>query len=130
MPSTKAKILNLSLVLTSLIGYLEWGEDKTAFLFQVEAVILSKLFQDPASIVHPFVLLPLAGQLLLLFTLFQKQPGKALTFSGLGGIGVLLLLMFAIGVMNLNVKIFASTLPFLVTGILTIRHHRKENVHV
>lgn len=69
----KAKILNLLLILTSLIGYLEWGKDASVFFFQAEAQILSKLFTDTQSVLHPLILLPLAGQLLLLITLFQKN---------------------------------------------------------
>jgi hypothetical protein len=123
----KGKILNLLLILTSLIGYLEWGKDNTAFLFQVEAGILSKIFTDPISVIHPFTILPLAGQLLLFFTLFQKEANKILTLTGMAGLGILLALMFFIGCISLNLKILASTIPFLVVGYLTIRNYRKIN---
>ena len=120
----KSKILNLGLLLTSLIGYLEWGSGNSAFLFQAELELLGKLFTDPASAVHPFTLLPLAGQLMLVFTLFQRQPGKWLTLTGLACIGILLVFMFAIGAMTLSWKILISTLPFLVVGVLVIQYHR------
>lgn len=122
----KHKILNLSLVLTSLIGYLEWGTDSKMFLFQGEMEILSKLFTDPTSVAHPFTLLPLFGQLLLLVTLVQKQPNKILTYTGLGCIGILLAFMFVIGLMSFNVKILLSAVPFLVTAVFTIRHLREK----
>jgi hypothetical protein len=121
----KSKILNILLVLTSLMGYLEWGKDNKQFLFQTEAEILSKLFNDPTSVIHPFTILPLAGQILLLITLLQKSPNKILTFIGIGGIGLLLGLMFVIGLISLNFKILCSTIPFLVLGFVTIRHHWK-----
>jgi hypothetical protein len=70
---------------------------------------------------HPFVLLPLVGQLLLIVTLFQRQPYKRLTWVGTGAIAVLLLFMFLIGVLSVNFKILFSTLPFLVVAMLTIR---------
>ena len=125
--TTISKIINFGLILTSLLGYLEWGEDQKMFLFQSEMDILAKLFTDPGSVIHPFILLPLIGQILLLITLFQKRPGKILTFLGLGGIAILLLLMFAIGLMSTNVKIVVSTIPFIVTAILAIQHHRRNN---
>jgi len=106
------------------MGYLEWGGDNKSFLFQAEGEIFSKLLTDPASAIHPFTMLPLAGQLLLLATLFQKRPGKKLTFIGIAGIGVLLVFMFVIGLMSLNYKIILSTAPFLIVGVVTIRHHR------
>lgn len=122
----KAKFLNLLLILTSLIGYLEWGKDNKSFLFQAETEVLAKLFSDPASVLHPFTLLPLFGQLILLFTLFQKEPGRLLTYIGLGCLGILLLLMFVIGLISMNFKILISTIPFLVTGVYVIIHFRKS----
>ena len=124
----KSKILNLGLIITSLLGYLEWGRDKKMFLFKGEMEILSKLFTDPMSVLHPLTLLPLFGQILLLATLFQKQPGKVLTLVGLGCIGTLLLLMFVVGILGANYKILVSTVPFLVVGFITILHHRKKKV--
>ena len=126
----KSKLLNLLLILTSLIGYLEWGKDYKLFLFQVEAEIISKLFINPVSVIHPFTILPLTGQLVLLVTLFQKKPNKVLTFIGIGGLGVLLGLMFVIGLIALKFKILFSTIPFLVIAFLTIRYYsrlRKPN---
>ena len=96
------------------------------FLFQAEMDIIDKLFTQPSSVIHPLILLPLFGQILLAITLFQKSPNKILTFLGLGGIGILLLVMFVVGLMSLNPKILLSTLPFLVTGALAIKHHRSN----
>lgn len=121
----KSKILNACLILTSLLGYLEWGTDQKMFLLQGEMEILTKLFDDPLSALHPFTVLPLFGQILLLITLFQSKPSKLLTYSGLGCLSILLLFMFFIGLISFNYKIVLSTIPFIVTGILTIRNLRK-----
>ncbi len=117
-------MLTILLILTSLIGYLEWGKDNHILLIEAEIEIITKFFNDPMSVMHPFVVLPFMGQLMLLFTVFQKKPNKILGFIGMGCIGLLLFFMFAIGIMNLNFKILLSTLPFLVTSILIIRQHR------
>jgi hypothetical protein len=122
----KGKILNFLLLVFSLLGYLEWGLDQKEFLFQAEAEILSKFATDPISVIHPFTILPLIGQLLLLFTLFQKKPSKRLTFIGMAGLGILLILMLVIGLISLNYKISLSTIPFLTVALLIIRHHRKH----
>jgi hypothetical protein len=122
----KKKVLNGCLILTSLLGYLEWGVDNRMFLFQAEIEVLTKLFKDPLSAAHPFTLLPLFGQLILLFTLFQKIPGRLLTFIGIGCLSVLLLFMFLIGVISFNYKILLSTVPFVVTAILTMIEIRKK----
>ncbi len=126
---TKTKILNILLIITSLFGYLEWGIDNKSFLFEGEYEVLSKLFKDPKSAAHPFTLIPLLGQILLLITLFQKKPDKMLTYAGIACLGILLGFMFCIGIVSLNFKILMSTLPFLTTVIYTILHFRKQKKH-
>jgi len=69
----KIKFLNGLLILTSLVGYLEWAGNNHLFLFQAEADIIKKLITDPKSVMHPFILLPIIGQVLLLITLFKKH---------------------------------------------------------
>lgn len=118
------KLLNLSLILASLIGYLEWGKGHSAFLFQAEAEVLAKGLADPAAAIHPFTLLPILGQMALLATLFQKDVGRAPTYFGIAGIGILLALMFVIGLITLNLRILSSTLPFLAMAVLTVRKHQ------
>ena len=98
------------------------------FLFRGEAEIVAKLFKDPMSVVHPFILLPLIGQILLVFTLFQRKPGKVLTFLGFGCLSLLLLFMFVIGILGLNFKTIVSTIPFLITGFLVIRYYRNQKI--
>lgn len=120
----KSKIYNFLLILSSLIGYLEWGKTNHSFLYQVEIEMLSKLMTDPRSIIHPLTILPLIGQILLLATLFQKKPNKTWTYIGIGCIGLLLVLMFLIGLISLNYKITLSTIPFIVFSILTIKQYR------
>lgn len=122
----KSKVLNLLLIISSLIGYLEWGKDQHSFLFEVEGDILKKLISNPSQIAHPFIILPLLGQLLLLITLFQKTTSKKLSYLGIASIGILYILMFAIGCLGLNFKILISTLPFLFLSVLSILHLRKR----
>lgn len=121
----KSKILNFLLIITSLLGYLEWGGGKHLFLFQAESEVFSKLFTDPLSVLHPLIVLPIAGHILLIVTLFQKVPSKIMTYISMGCLGILLIFMFLIGLFDLNAKIALSSLPYLVVSILTIRNYRK-----
>ena len=121
----KSKILNFLLIVTSLLGYLEWGGNNHSFLFQAEGEVLAKVFTDPISAIHPFTILPLVGQLILIITLFQKSPNKILTYIAIGGLGILLAFMLIIGLWGLNYKIIVSTIPFMVVSIFAIRHYRK-----
>ncbi len=125
----KKKIFNFLLIITSLIGYLEWGKNNHTFLFQSEVELLSKIFTNPYAAIHPFTILPLFGQLLLVITLFQRKPNKNLTYLSIGCLGILLGFMFLIGLISLKIKISISTIPFIVVSILTIRHTIKNEQH-
>ena len=123
----KSKTLNFLLIIFSLIGYLEWSGNQHIFLFEAEIEIFSKLFTRPISVLHPFIVLPIAAQFILLFTLFQKKTSKKLTYISIFCLGILLGFMLFIGIISLNYKIALSTIPFIVVSIVTMLHHRKFN---
>lgn len=122
----KSKILNFLLILSSLFGYLEWGGGNHMFLFTAEKEIVTKLCIDPKSVIHPFILFPLIGQVLLMITLFQKKPSKTLTYIGMSMLGVLLLFMLFAGILGFNLKIICSTLPFLLFAVIAFFYIRKK----
>ena len=122
----KGKIINALLLLSSLFGYLEWGKGTSAFLFQAEYEVLKIGFTHPQSVSHPFTLIPLLGQFLLLVSLFRKAPSKTLSYIGIGCIGVLLACMVFIGLFSMNMKIVISTLPFLITSGFAIKHYSRK----
>jgi len=128
MNKMKSKILNFLLILFSIFGYLEWSGKNHMFLFEAEIEILSKLFINPKSVIHPFIILPVISQFLLLFTLFQKTASTKLTYISIFGLDLLLGFMLFVGLVSLNYKIVISTIPFVLLSILTILHHRKQKV--
>ena len=125
MIGVKERILSLALIVTSMLGYLEWGQGNSMFLFKGEVEIFRRLFTDPLSVAHPLILLPLFGQILLLASLWPRVPRKWLTYVGIACLGLLLGLICFIGVITVNLKIFASTLPFILTAVYTIRNYRR-----
>lgn len=125
----KRKLLLLGLIITSLFGYLEWGANQHVFLIQAEATVFTRLTDDPGMLLHPFILLPLLGQLLLLINLFRKKPNKWLTYAGIACIGILLLFLFFIGILSRNLRILLSTVPFLsICGVTLYDHLRRKPV--
>lgn len=122
-----SKVLNILLILSSLCGYLAWGGNQHIFLYKAEVEILSKLLTNPTSVLHPFTILPMLSQLLLLITLFQKSPSKMLSYWSIAGLGLLMGFMFIIGIISLQYKIVISTIPFIIISILAIKHYKKVN---
>ncbi|MFM2213174.1 MAG: hypothetical protein RL427_437 [Bacteroidota bacterium] len=120
------KLLNLLVVLSFQIGYLAWGNGKNLFVFQGEIELFKKAVNHPLTLLHPIIIIPLLGQLLLLLTLFQKEPGKTLSFIGLACLGLLMLLLLFIGVSVPDVKILISALPFITCSVLLLRIHKRQ----
>lgn len=120
------KLINIALLLTSLIGYLEWGKGQHAFLFQVELDLLLKARGSTETFMHPLVFAPLIGQVIILFTLFQKEPGRKLTLFGLACLSTIMLMIFFIGLISLNVRIAGSATPFVVAAVFALRHNWKR----
>lgn len=110
---TKSKWLLIVLFLSTFFGRLEWGTDQQSFLGLIEWEIISKLWSDPVSVLHPFVILPLVGQLLLLIIILKSKSPYWLLVVAVSGLGLLYLLMFFIGIISLRWNILLSTIPFL-----------------
>lgn len=117
----KNRLLIVLLLITSLFVYLEWGGDNSSFLFKLEFDVLKKLISDPVSVLHPFVILPLLGQMLLLIALFFNSPGKWLLFAGIVFLSLLPAVILLVGLLSVNIKILLSLLPYLVVLILVVR---------
>ena len=118
--------MSVLLILTTLFGYLEWGQGQQLFLIQAEGEILVKLWTEPKSVLHPLILMPLMGQILLAVSIFQKTPSRILIYLGTGSLSLLIGLMFFIGMISLNLKILFSTIPFLLLTVYTLIHFRKK----
>lgn len=120
----KARVLNFLLLATSLFAYLEWGDKQHLFLFQAELMLFSKLMHDPLAVLHPMIVLPFIGQVLLLITLFQKKPNKLYTILSLIFLGMLIVFISVVGLLSLNMKITIASFPFIVISILILKQIR------
>jgi len=125
MSFIKSKFLLILLLLSSLLGYLEWGEGRHMFLFQVQGEVLRKLFTDPVSVLHPLIVLPLAGQILLLAAMLTRRSGRGLALGALAGLGILYAVLLLVGLMSHNLRIILSTLPFLILAVVVLLHFRR-----
>lgn len=122
----KDKIFNLLLIVSSFIVYLEWGTDQKMFLVQMEYEIILKSLSHPTSILHPFIILPFIGQIILIITLFQNKPSKKLTYFALAGLGVLIVFIFFIGLIGVKLKIIFFSLPFMTLMMFRFYQLRKK----
>jgi len=122
----KKALLLILVIISSGLGYLEWGADQSTFLYQAEYDLLLKLITNPISVLHPFTILPLLGQLLLVAALLFKRLPKALTYAGVVMIGLLFGFILFAGLLTMDLRIMASTVPFILFSVLLIREERRS----
>ena len=109
---TSSKKVILGLFLSSFIGYLEWA-DQSEFIVQIEFDLLRKSNQSPEAFLHPFILIPLLGQLLLAFALLTAKPKMSWMLIASTAIALLFLMLLLVGILSWNPKMMLCTLPFL-----------------
>ncbi|MFN0015663.1 MAG: hypothetical protein ACKVU2_14035 [Saprospiraceae bacterium] len=107
------RLAALSLFLSFFACYLEWPPDNSAFVAEMAYTIFAKKDDQTNTLLHPMILLPLLGLLLLLYSALRKEPNKRVIFISMALMGVLVLLLLAIGIMGGNTKMALSTVPFL-----------------
>ena len=126
----KLKLYLSALLISSFFVYLSWSQTSSAFLFQMEYEILAKLFRDPLSVLHPFTIIPLIGQVLLLISLLQKQPNNLLMKLGISSLLFLIGFIFIVGLLSLKLSIIISTVPFISLAVLSFLEIKMNNKSV
>jgi len=118
--NTMNRIYSIALLLGFLMCHFQWGNN-SMFLLQIQHELI--FANKNASLLHPLIIGPAVGELILLYTLVK--PKKKLILSGLILIGILVLLVLLAGILGGKMKMIVSTLPFLLTSISFIRNYKK-----
>jgi hypothetical protein len=100
---------------------MEWSGNNHAFLIIMQYEIIFGKYFDLKNFFHPVILLPLIGEILLIITLVQEKPSKVLLLTGMACLSVIMFIIFFVGITSLNIKIFASTLPFFIIGFIILK---------
>jgi heme A synthase len=120
------KLINLGLLLSFLICYLEWGQDMSGFLFQMEYDLFADASNSISSFLHPLILLPFIGQVVLLVSMFLRKPHRKLTLVVIAFLGVLVFMVLLVGVLSLNFKIIISAFPFVLISAYYVFSFQKR----
>lgn len=112
------------ILLAFLIIYLEWPGDNSGFIFQMEYDLFTRDLSWH-TMLHPMIVVPLAGQLLLIGSIFY--PNRRLIITSILLLGFLAILILLVGILALNWKIVLSTLPFVgMSAFFIIRGWKKK----
>lgn len=122
-----SRLLYLLLAVSPWICYLEWGGGNAGFLLVMEWQIIfeTKNFVDTFS--HPLVLLPMAGQLFIFIAAIHPDRMRFLAITGHIMLSLLIFMIFIAGLLQFNVKIIGSALPFMVCSYLFYASYKKTN---
>ena len=119
------RLINIGLLLSFSICYLEWGGGNSSFLFQVEYVLFTKQADFLATITHPIIMFGLIGQLLLIISLIMSTPKKIINHIGVLMLSAIVLLVLVAGLLSFNIRIVASTLPFISLSVMYVIYYRR-----
>jgi len=122
----RLKLINIGLLIGFLIGYLEWGQGNTAFIFEVEYDLLFRKANILESITHPVIIFGLTGQIFLLISVFRRN--RWINLIGLLMLGAVMLLILLGGLLTLSIPTILSAIPFLFCAVMyfiTLRRMKK-----
>lgn len=122
------RFINIGLLLAFSLCYMEWGQGNSSFVFQTQYALFSKMDDLWASITHPLILSGLIGQLLLLYCAFKSTPNRTVNAIGILILSPVVLLTLLAGALSVNLKMIASTIPFLILAVVYFLRFRKRSV--
>ncbi len=120
------RFLNFLVLITSLLGYIEWGVTQSSFMFQAEFDILRETGSNPQALFHPVILAPLLAQLILLVLMLTGRTAKWINLLGVSILVLFYLFLLLIGIMVPEVKTILSTLPLLFSSFFVYRFYFKS----
>ncbi len=126
MKTSTRRLINIGILVTFSICYLEWGGGNSSFIFQVEYELFRKTDDLLSSLTHPLILAGLAGQILLLYSIFSKKPKRIFNSIGILILSPVVLLAFLAGMLSMNLKTIVSALPFIVLSVIYFLKYRKQ----
>lgn len=91
------------------------------FLFQIEYETLTGKTDTSNVFKHPMVALSLVGQLLFLYTIFQKNPSRKLTMATVVLMGMLVFICLLVGILSINIRIIGAALPYFLLSWIILR---------
>lgn len=121
------RVINLALLIAFLICYLEWPPHNSMFIFMAEYEIFTNTKNWVSNFTHPIILVGFIAQLLLLYSIINKNASHKLNSIAILLLTPLVLLFFVVGLLSFNTKIALSTLPYLMLVVFYFYWHKKQN---
>lgn len=121
----KLKLLSFLIFLSFLVCHIRFVYTY-GFVFQLEIGLIIILFEKPDPYGFLF-LIPVLGQILLLVSLFLKNPKKLITI-GIILCSTIVIPALLIGIIGQSAEVILSTLPFITFTVLYFILVKKKRV--
>lgn len=120
------RLLNIAMLLSFLLGYMEWGGGNSAFIADVEWTVFTSGDNFLNNLFHPVILPGFVGQGLLLYAAVAKRPRKWINVTGIVLLSLIMLLILFTGVVSASLWIILSVLPFFAFAVLFFVLKKKQ----
>lgn len=132
MPLTVAthRLIGIGLMLAFSICYMEWGQDRSAFVFEAAYQIATGPAGGIDTFTHPIVLGCLMGLLLLLVYALRSTSRPVVAWLGVAMLSPVVLLIMVGNVLTGNMRSVASVLPFMALAVVLWRWGRRTRPRV
>jgi len=114
------RIYSIAFLLGFFMCHFVWG-NHSEFLLKMQYEVLFD--SKDTSLMHPLIIAPAIGELVLLISLFK--PNKNLILTGMVLLGCLVVFVLLAGIFSAQTKMIVSTLPFILTSLSFVRNYKK-----
>jgi len=116
--------INLGLIISFSVCYMEWGYDQASTVLETEYYVLFQKEFSRDTLTHPVILLGLLGQILILISAFRFN--KMVNIAGGVMLGLIVLLVLMAGILGRKLLMVASVIPFVFLCTALIVQIRKQ----
>lgn len=119
------RIISALLLITFLICYLKWGQDQGGLIIVLEYKLIFEQAKSAESLIHPLVIIPFLGQIILIWNVIRKRPDRRIALGGMISLGILVLMITLVAFLSRNLFMILSIVPFWIVSIILIRSYKK-----
>lgn len=119
------KWFNIGLIVSFGLCLLEWPTNNSFFVFEMIFELFFKKKDVSTFIFHPVILAGIFGAGCLVYNTVAGYK-KWVQIVGVLLLGILVLLFLLSGIFSKNIKMIASTLPFIVLSIYSLRYKKTQ----
>ncbi len=123
---TRKQVCAAGLFISFFLGYLEWGTDSAAFVYEGFIEVISNSKGLKSNFTHPLIVLPLIGEVIFILGAFNSRLKNKWLIGALVLTGLLYVMILLAGVLSKNLKMILSAAPYILFAIGLVRAILRE----